>query len=441
MLFQQQWSSAPEEEDVRPWHHQRRSWRSHSRKRRRQERSYWRWQCPLCSGKDWRGWTCLTCGWEWSSSSNGLESPQNLPTLIQAKNQDTEMQNSNPCLTEPTKQTEASPATTLVPKAAPVGARLESVLARQTRARKALEAADKMLTIAKQRMLQANNAVEIAKKKVGPATGLALDVTMLLELFKPHMNSLSMNAADINARIEGDVKVVRIRETRFKECASCEMPPGIQLTQLDMQPETPMTLNLFRICLQGNSEGSRKAERQRDQRGRTQWSDGNTHASCRDRLERTRRDRKNEHCKSGTRPLHAVLNKCEKTMKAEENRSAGSRPDNRLKPLRDDSEFTALEFDSTLGYPGEGPPRVPDFGAMERCGSCDLAPWRVSRGGNAGKCEMVKCRVCAWRICATCHNLETRGEFAPPPPEITHPDRADQMRCCMTVPACTSWKA
>ena len=57
---------------------------------------------------------------------------------------------------------------------------------------------------------------------------------MLLELLKPHMNSLSMNAADIIARIEGDVQVVRIRETRFKECASCEMPSGIQLTQLDM---------------------------------------------------------------------------------------------------------------------------------------------------------------------------------------------------------------
>ena len=103
-------------------------------------------------------------------------------------------------------------------------------------------------------------------------------------------------------------------------------------------------------------------------------------------------------------------------MKAEENRSAvglmrGSRPDNRMKPWRDDSEFMVSEFDSTLGYPGEGPPRVPDFGSMERCNSCDLAPWRASRGGNAGKCErcqnvrrrgteMVKCKVCAWRICA-----------------------------------------
>ena len=105
-------------------------------------------------------------------------------------------------------------------------------------------------------------------------------------------------------------------------------------------------------------------------------------------------------------PLQAVLKKCEKTMKAEENRSA------------------------------VGLMRGSRTGSMERCSSCDLAPWRVRRGGNAGKCErcenvrkrgteMVKCRVCAWRVCATCHNLETRGEFAPPPPEITHPDHGD----------------
>ena len=41
---------------------------------------------------------------------------------------------------------------------------------------------------------QASSAVEIAKRKVGPATGLASDVTILLELLKPHMDSLSMNA-------------------------------------------------------------------------------------------------------------------------------------------------------------------------------------------------------------------------------------------------------
>ena len=61
-----------------------------------------------------------------------------------------------------------------------------------------------------------------------------------------------------------------------------------------------------------------------------------------------------------------------------------------MKPRRDDSEFIASEFDSALGYPGEDPPRVPDFGSMERCNSCDLAPWRVSRGGNEGKCERCK---------------------------------------------------
>ena len=39
--------------------------------------------------------------------------------------------------------------------------------------------------------------------------------------------------------------------------------------------------------------------------------------------------------------------------------------------------------------------------------------------------EMVKCRVCAWRVCATCHNLETRGESAPSLPEIRHPEHGN----------------
>ena len=64
------------------------------------------------------------------------------------------------------------------------------------------------------------------------------------------------------------------------------------------------------------------------------------------------------------------LKECEETTKVGENRSAegtmrGSRPDNLMKSRRDDSEFIAIEFDSTLGYPGEGPPRVTDFGSME----------------------------------------------------------------------------
>ena len=54
-------------------------------------------------------------------------------------------------------------------------------------------------------MEQANIAVEVAKK-VGPATGLASDMAVLLELLRPHLDSLSTHAADVVARIEGDVR-------------------------------------------------------------------------------------------------------------------------------------------------------------------------------------------------------------------------------------------
>ena len=84
--------------------------------------------------------------------------------------------------------------------------------------------------------------------------------------------------------------------------------------------------------------------------------------------------------------VRAEENKCR------ERHSSGSRPTNRMGRRQEDSEFKALEFDSTLGYNGEGPPRVPDVGAMEICSDCDLAPWRVSHGGNAGKCE--RCKKC-----------------------------------------------
>ena len=179
---------------------------------------------------------------------------------------------------------------------------------------------------------------------------------------------------------------MRMRETRFKECASGKMLPRIQLTQLDMpgdgssrdgltaascggneasgrgrggeskesknrcweepkkrsslteilnnaansmkeqKQEKPMKTAspsfFFHTCLQGISEGSGEAERQRGHRRGMQWSDGNTHAICRDRLERTRRDSENKHSKNGTRPSQAVLKECEETIKAEENRSA-----------------------------------------------------------------------------------------------------------------------
>ena len=85
-----------------------------------------------------------------------------------------------------------------MPKAAPVGARLNSALARQTRAKKAVEAADKMLKKAQlgmketmTEMEQANIAVEVAKKKVVPATGLASE------------RRGATHAADTGARTEG----------------------------------------------------------------------------------------------------------------------------------------------------------------------------------------------------------------------------------------------
>ena len=56
-------------------------------------------------------------------------------------------------------------------------------------------------------------------------------------------------------------------------------------------------------------------------------------------------------------------------------------------PRQEDSELKGLEYDSTLGFPGEGPPRVPNFGSVERCTDCDVVPWRASRVGNAGKVE------------------------------------------------------
>ena len=72
---------------------------------------------------------------------------------------------------------------------------------------------------------QANIAVEVAKKKVGPATGLASDVTMLLELRRMHLDSLSTHAMDIVTRIDDDVKVVRMQDMKPMEGAHVERPP------------------------------------------------------------------------------------------------------------------------------------------------------------------------------------------------------------------------
>ena len=134
--------------------------------------------------------------------------------------------------------------------------------------------------------------------------------------------------------------------------------------------------------LQGHCKNQRKAQRQGDHRRGMQRSVRNTHASRRDRVERTRRNSENQKSQSSPRPLHATLKKWKtaEVVRAEENKcgerpSSGSRPSNCMGPRQEDSEFKALESDSTLGYPGEGPPKVPDLGSMERCNVCDLTPW------------------------------------------------------------------
>ena len=198
---------------------------------------YWKWQCALCSGRNWRGWNCANCGWEWKPAGQDRDAPLILPAQDTAEDQDAVMQVSSPCQTE-TMRAEAS--TIPIPKAAPIGARLDSVLARQTRARRAYETARRMLAIARQRMEettkemeQANAPVENAKRKFGPATGVASDVATLLDMLKPHLNTLSVNAADLVARIEGDMKVTKTDEENIKEEMKHEVPGETQPTQLD----------------------------------------------------------------------------------------------------------------------------------------------------------------------------------------------------------------
>ena len=240
LWMEQQWTCGSEE-DERPWSYQRQYWRSLSRKRKRYEKTRydsWKWQCDMCNGRRWKGWNCANCGWEWKAAGQARDSQQTLPTPDTAEEQDTEMLTCNPCQTE-TMRTEA--LTTPTPKAAPIGARLDSALARQARARRAYETAQNMLIMAKQRMEEATTeleradaAVENAKKKVGPATGMATDVVTLLSMLKPHINILSTDAAELVARIEGEMKDVKTNHENSMEQKIVEAPE-MQLAIPDKQ--------------------------------------------------------------------------------------------------------------------------------------------------------------------------------------------------------------
>ena len=109
ILFQvvqaeQQWNPvASDEEDTRPWHFQRRAWRSHSRKRQRYERDCLKWRCLPFSGRDWKGWICTACGWGWKPPRKPL---RNCRLGTRQEPQDAIMQKSNSCQMEQTRKVE-----------------------------------------------------------------------------------------------------------------------------------------------------------------------------------------------------------------------------------------------------------------------------------------------------------------------------------------------
>ena len=335
-------------------------------------------------------------------------------------------------------------------------------------ARRAYETARRMLTmVARQRMEettkemeQANAAVENAKRKVGPATGMASDVATLLDMLKPHLSTLSVNAADLVARIEGDMKVAKTDEENIKKEMKNEVPGETQPTQLDKPVSDAQEINsqlqameAMRMAEEEDEERLRRAkieagkyasttsptlaekpqqcsqqhqraeaggsddhdctivliylpcesggqrngdhDRQGSHRGGPGWCDGNSQTGDWVRLVRIGRDDEDQYSQGGTRPLQAVLNH-EKRVEAKKGGRRllrGSKARNRLVPERQEKgRRKPREFDSSLGYPGEGPQRVQDFGIYEKCFECDLVPWRVSRGGDPGKCE--KCKKC-----------------------------------------------
>ena len=486
------------------WRYQRQSWRWLSRKRKRYEKTRydsWKWQCDMCDGRNWQGWNCANCGWEWKNAGHTRDTPQILPAQKVAEDQDTEMLKCNPCLTE-TMRTEA--LTIPTPKATPIGARLDSALARQARARRAYETARKMLNMAKQRMEEtttemerADAAVENVKKKVGPATRMASDVV------KPHLSTLSSEAADLIARIEGEMKAAKTNEENSTEEKKIEA-----LEDQQEKPVKPMTdaqeiasqLQALEAMRMAEAEERRKTEgssdrswkesknlsaipcgkpQQRSQqyqgaetgcpgvleyilflvntfcdscdpskrghdregshrRGQRRC-DGNLQRGNRSRLVRIGGNCEDQKSQSGPGPLQAVLIKKKDAKTVARTKRCGRSMSGswiryRTKSERRASKREQKQFNSTLGYPGEGPPRVKDFGNSVKCSECDLVPWRVSRNGDPGKCEecknvrkrgteMMKCKVCAWRICATCHNIALRGEAAESPPEMTQPGR------------------
>ena len=234
---------------------------------------------------------------------------------------------------------------------------------------------------------------------------MAPDVATLLDMLKPHLNAFSPNAADLIARIEGDVKVAKMNDENIKEDPKHEVLVETQPTQLDKQTtdaqEIASQLQALEAMKKAEEEDAERLRRARidagsasnslsenlsnaannireqrpealtntvapssssppngketarskgdavGKRGGARWSDGNFHASDRIQLVRIGQDGGNQNGQGGSRPLQAIVH-CESatTKKAEANECgrrslSGSRPRNRTMPGQEDDGVAA----------------------------------------------------------------------------------------------------
>ena len=141
---------------------QRRQWRSYTRSQSRRRRQV-TWKCPVCRNKHWQDRRCTTCGWLWTLQ--GFE-PVGQPGAL-------------PEIEAPTEILDAEIAIPKARLARPVGATLDSALARQDRAKKNLGLVEVQLTAAQQKMEEAKTEMAAADKSVNEARQLAVQDTSI----------------------------------------------------------------------------------------------------------------------------------------------------------------------------------------------------------------------------------------------------------------------
>ena len=136
-------------------------------------------------------------------------------------------------------------------------------------------------------------------------------------------------------------------------------------------------------------------DRERSHRRGQSRCDRNPQRGNRSRLVRIGRNSEDQYSQSGPGSFQAVLIRKNDAKTVARTKRSGKSMSGSWIRYRTKSERRAFkrerkQFNSTLGYPGEGPPRVKDFGDSVKCSECDIVPWRVSRNGDAGKCENAK---------------------------------------------------